>query len=137
MDKLKILIAEDDKLAQIIYEDGLPDDSYEKRFANNGEEAIEMYKSWKPDILVLDLIMPIKSGYAVLKEIRQMEAPDKATAIIIASSMADKEDILDCAKLGIQGYITKPIDPSKINDKISDYYQKFCTAQNNTAEPNG
>lgn len=130
MDKLKILIAEDNKITQVIYKDGLPDDSYEKRFANNGAEAIEMYKSWEPDILVLDLIMPVKSGYAVLKEIRQMEAPApvKTAAIIIASSMTDKEDILDCAKLGIQGYITKPIDPSKISNKILNYYQKFCSS---------
>lgn len=128
MDKLKILIAEDNKITQVIYKDGLPDDSYEKRFANNGAEAIEMYKSWEPDILVLDLIMPVKSGYAVLKEIRQMEAPVKTAAIIIASSMTDKEDILDCAKLGIQGYITKPIDPSKISNKILNYYQKFCSS---------
>lgn len=136
MDKIKTLIAEDNKLTQEQYNDGLPDDSYEKRFANNGNEALEIYKSWNPDLIVLDLMMPVKSGYATLKEIRKIDKKlNKMTAVIVVSVLSGKEDIIDCAKLDIQGYIIKPFKISKINNVISIYYQKFKSSQNRAAEP--
>ena len=131
MDKLKILIAEDSKLARELYKMSLSDETYEKQFAENGEEVLEMHKLFKPDIMILDLMMPVKSGYAALKDIRGSEKSlEKKTAIIIVTGMKDKEDIIDCAKLGIQGYIIKPINREKLGNTILDYYNKFLESQN-------
>lgn len=70
MAKLKILVAEDKRIDQELISKGLPDDRYEKRIAVDGEETVRIYESWQPDILLLDLMMPIKSGYSVLQDIR-------------------------------------------------------------------
>ncbi len=69
-DKLKILITEDDKLYQKIYDKALLEDVFEKHFVNNGKDAIELYKTWKPNIVILDIGLPDIAGYLVLKEIR-------------------------------------------------------------------
>lgn len=130
MDKLKILIAEDDKVCQEFYKEGLPDDSYEKRFVSNGRETVEIYQAWNPDIIVLDLMMPIKSGYTALKEIRQMDKKlNKTTVIIVVSNLSDESDITDCVKLGIQGYIVKPFKANQIKHKILRYYKKFHSSK--------
>ncbi len=134
MDRLKVLIAEDNKTCQAFYKEGLPDDSFDKKFADNGEEAVEIYESWEPDVIALDLEMPVKSGYAALKEIRKMEKGlERSTAIIIVSSISSREDIRDCAKLGIQGYVIKPFKTEEIAGIISEYYQKFRSSKDNPA----
>ncbi len=125
--KLKILIAEDDKSTQMLYNKGLSDEWYEKHIVGNGKDAVEIYKSWKPDIIVLDIMMPVMSGYETLKKIREMEkhTKDKSTTIIMATAMSSKGDILDCARVGIQGYIIKPFKHAEIGSRILSYYQKI------------
>ena len=67
MDKLKILIAEDDKTTQRLYDSFLVDDIFEKNYAKSGQEALEFYSSWQPDIILLDLMLPTLSGYSLLR----------------------------------------------------------------------
>ncbi len=137
MDKLKILIAEDDRVIQMFYKEGLKEDVFVKIIVDNGEEALRVYANWKPDIVLLDIKMPIKSGYEVLKEIRKresfisesMKARAKKTAVIMATGMTKKNDILDCTKLGIQGYIIKPFEVEEIANIILNYYNKFQSSQ--------
>ncbi|MBN2125638.1 MAG: response regulator [Deltaproteobacteria bacterium] len=123
MDKLTILIAEDDRRMQMVYDTGLPSAVFEKHFAENGEEALEIYNSLHPDIIVLDILMPVMSGYDTLRTIRE-ELEDTSTAIIMATSKAGKEDVMACIKHGIQGYILKPFKWTEIADRILGYYRK-------------
>ena len=122
-ERLKILIAEDDLSAQLLYDKGLSDEVFEKRFARDGEKALEEYRSWKPDIMLLDIMMPVMSGYLLLKEIREKHKDD-STVIIMASSLSGEEDVRDCIKLGIQGYIVKPFKHKELTDKILQYYSQ-------------
>ena len=121
--KINILIAEDDKKMQMVYDMGLPSTIFEKRFANNGEEALETYGSWNPDIIVLDIMMPVMSGYEALKTIRR-EHKDTSTVIIMATAKAEKGDVMDCMKHGIEGYIVKPFKWTEVADKILQCYRK-------------
>lgn len=123
MDKLKILIAEDDKTTQRLYDSFLADDIFEKSIAGSGEEALELYSSWQPDVILLDLMLPSLSGYSLLKKIRE-EKQDKLTSIIISSSLSSKEDVIGCAKLGIQGYLAKPVQWKEIGFKVLEFYGK-------------
>lgn len=123
MDKLKILIAEDDVSTQALYNKGLTDDVFEKRFASNGTEALELYESWSPDIIILDIYMPNMTGYSILKKIRN-DFEDNKTTIIMATSAQQNEDIKGCMNLGIQGYIIKPFKFKKIGTEILKCYQK-------------
>ncbi len=133
MDKLKLLIAEDDSSTTKLYTEGLSTETFLLRTVNNGEEAWDIYNSWKPDILILDILMPFMTGYQALKKIRTVEVKakkiedkdeKKRTVVIIATSLKDKSDIMDCVKLGINGYIVKPFEFKKINDIILDYYHQ-------------
>lgn len=117
MGDLKLLIVEDSPFNRKLYDVALSGSVFEKQFAENGYEAIRIYKEWRPHIVLLDLMIPIMSGHAVLKEIRQNRS-DTSTTIIIASASAEREDIMNCARYGVQGYLIKPINPKEINQKI-------------------
>ena len=123
-EKLKLLVVEDNRVEMKQYENRLSGRIFEKAYARDGEMAVTMYREFKPDILMMDLMLPCKSGYNVLKEIR---AEDASTAVIIVSSLDSKDDILACAKLGIEGYLLKPVNFSGLNVKILDCYGKKST----------
>ncbi len=78
--------------------------------------------------------MPLMTGYQLLKKIRDTEplakksdgkCNQKRTVVIMATALNTKEDIVDCLKLGINGYIVKPIKHKEVNDKILEYYRKI------------
>ncbi len=122
MNKVKILVVEDQHIIRKIYEHVLLEDVFDRRFAGDGEEALRLYKSWGPEIILLDVMLPIMNGFAVLKEIRE-KIGDKSTTIIMQTSMSNKEDIVHCLALGIQGYVVKPFDQRDIVAKILSYYK--------------
>ncbi len=119
MDKAKILIAEDSRSMQMFYNTQLPDDRFDKRIAANGKEAINAYTLWKPDLIMLDINMPVMDGLNTLKAIRE-EMKDRSTPVIMVTSQSDKEKVLSCAKLGVQGYIAKPFKGQELLDKIAN-----------------
>jgi len=122
-EKIKTLIAEDDKSISLIYEIGLNEEVFEKRFLTNGDDVLEVYKEWEPDILILDIMLPGTSGYAILKAIRE-EIPDSHAAIIMATSLSDRTAVMDCLEQGIQGYMVKPFTHKEISQRILGYYKK-------------
>ena len=123
MREIKILLVDDDKNIQDLYDKGLGSDIFTKRFAGNGQEALEIYDAWHPDVIVLDIMMPVMAGYLVLREIRG-KRDDKSTAIIMATASTDSQDIRDCITLGIQGYIIKPFKLKEIGDTLLRYIQQ-------------
>jgi len=118
MAKTKLLIADDSKSMHLFYDASLPDDLFEKRFAANGLEAITVYKSWKPDMILLDFNMPQLDGYHTLEKIRQ-ELDDRSTPVIMVTSQSEKDKVLACAKIGIKGYLVKPFKAEDLLKKIS------------------
>lgn len=122
-EKTKILIAEDEIVAQQLFKIGFRDPCFEIKIVPDGEEAMIVYNAWKPDIILLDILMPLKNGYQTLREIRSV-LHDNATSVIMVSSVSEKEDILACAKLGIQGYVLKPINSKKIADTVLKYHRQ-------------
>lgn len=128
--KLKILLVDDSKVVMQIYKEAFSDDLYEKKFAMNGQDALNFYKTWKPDIILLDIVLPVTTGYSALKEIRRIEKDTGArTAIVMVTSLGDKSDISDCARLGIQGYIVKPFQASELAKKIEQYYAAYVNGK--------
>ncbi len=123
MSKLKILIIEDSLVFQEFIKEILIDDIFEKRFSGDGKDGLEVYRLWKPDIILLDMVLPVMSGYSVLQEIRQ-SFKDQSTTVIIQTTLSDKDDVMECVKLGVQGYIIKPPNPDETADKILKYYEK-------------
>ena len=123
-DKIKTLIIEDSKPIQVIYNAGLSDSVFEKRFEKDGNEALETYQTWQPDIMVLDIMIPGMSGYSLLKEIRE-EKKDATTTVIVASSLSERDTVVGILKLGVQGYLVKPFTHKEIAHKILECYKKI------------
>lgn len=122
MDKLKILLVDDDINILTLYDNAFTGDMFEKSIAMNGEEALELYQSWKPDIILLDIMIPKLSGCEVLKEIRHTFSDD-TTTIVMATGYTEKEVIQDCMKWNINGYIVKPFKYKEIAPRILQFHR--------------
>ena len=115
----KILIIEDDKFLRELMVRKLVNDGYEAIEATNGEEGVRTAKAEKPDLILLDLILPGIDGFESLTRIRK----DQETAnipVIILSNLGQKEDIEKGLKLGATDYLIKAhFAPREIAEKIA------------------
>ncbi|MBF0117370.1 MAG: response regulator transcription factor [Desulfobacterales bacterium] len=121
--KLRILIADDEihirmmlKMAMISMGTEVVGE------AKNGAEAIELFKKAKPDIMLLDVNMPIKTGDEVLKAIKS-EFPD--ACIIMMTSVADSETVENCINLGAATYILKDTPLNEMKQMIKEAWDEF------------
>lgn len=102
----KVLIIEDDKFLSKIYATKLKKEGIEAEFALNGEEGMKMMKENKPELILLDLIMPKMDGFAVLEEVKK-DAKLKKIPILVLSNLGQEEDIQKAKKLGVKDFIVK------------------------------
>jgi len=84
--------------------------------ACDGQEALELYKQYKPSILLLDICMPQKDGLEVLKIIRET---DLATPVIIMTAHTEKEYLMNAVELYITKYLVKPFDKNALVDALN------------------
>jgi len=120
---MNILLADDERHIRVLIKRILKKLDVEIVWeAKNGDEAIELYKEYQPDLTLLDINMPNKTGIEVLEEIKQF---DPNALIIILTSLANMEDIQKCAALGAAGYIRKDLDEDEIIKTIKDSYNKW------------
>ncbi len=102
----KILVAEDDKFLSHAYQVKLSKDGFEVKIAADGQEIFEMLKTFTPDLILLDLIMPVKDGFSVLADLKADPALAKIP-VLIASNLGQKEDIDRGMSLGATDYVIK------------------------------
>lgn len=102
----KILIIEDDKNILNMYFNTLKIFFSEVYSANDGKSGFELYEDQRPDIILLDLILPDTSGFNIIEQIR---AKDAKTPIVVLSGMSDANTLLKAANSHIDGYLIKPI----------------------------
>lgn len=101
-----ILIIEDDQTYATVYNLKLAKEGFRVEFASNGEEALRILEKGKPDLIILDLILPIMDGFEVLKRIRSN--PDwKDIKVIVLSVLGQEEDKKRVQELGIVDYFVK------------------------------
>ena len=84
--------------------------------AENGQEAVQLYRNASPDLVILDIAMPLMDG---LEATRAILALDPAAKILMCTSFSGKQYVLEAVKLGAKGYVNKPFDLNKIRDKIA------------------
>ena len=90
--------------------------------AANGQEAVEKYKTVKPDLILLDLIMPKHDGFFALQNILEF---DPNAIIVIISGIATYDNVIKAIKLGAKHFITKPFTPDEFYSKIYQVLKKF------------
>lgn len=119
----KILLIEDEPDLVDIFSAALTKDGFAVEILNNGLDIVKHLKNIKPDLVLLDLVMPKKDGYQVLKEIKCDEAV-KNTLVYVFSNLTQKDEIAKAKKLGAKGFLVKSdYTPSKLAEKIN---QVFC-----------
>lgn len=116
MRTLKFLICDDSKLIRMKLTETLKklensEVSIEVHEASDGEMAVSKYKEVKPDVVFLDITMPVKSGLEALEEIVSF---DKNAKVIMASSVGTKEHLKKAIDLGATDFIQKPLEEDKI-----------------------
>jgi PleD family two-component response regulator len=102
----KILVVEDDKFLTNAYKVKLAKAGFELYLASNGDEALAQIASCRPDVVLLDLIMPLRDGFSVLEMMKKNVTMSKIPGII-ASNLGQKSDIDRGLKLGAVDYIVK------------------------------
>lgn len=106
MIKPKILIAEDDKFLSMAYKFQLEKAGYEILSALDGDEALDMVRKDKPALILLDIVMPKKSGFTVLKELKSDPELSKIPVIVLTNLVHD-EDKQTALSLGAVNYVNK------------------------------
>ena len=112
LETIKILICDDSILARKKLKDFLTSiGSTQILDVADGQMAVDTYKAEKPDIVFLDIVMPVKDGITAVKEII---AFDPAAHIIMTSSVGTQENLKEALKAGAKDFIQKPLDNSQI-----------------------
>lgn len=120
----KILIVDDEPDIVEFISYNLKGKGYHISTARDGVEAIRKAKEFRPDLILLDVMMPKKDGIETLKELRQL--PDfEQTAIIFLTALSDEKSEIEGLKLGADDYIAKPIKPELLSTRISAALRRF------------
>jgi DNA-binding response OmpR family regulator len=117
MDEKKVLLVEDDPFLSSLLKNRLLKENIQVTHATNGQEALDILKNYKPDLILLDLILPKKSGFEVMEGIRQDPQLQNAPIIII-SNLGQPEDIQKGQELGALEYFIKA--KTSIDDLVSN-----------------
>ena len=121
--KYKILLAEDDQFLCKALKDKLKRDNFSVNLVSNGNEVLPAVKKDKPDLILLDIMMPGKNGFEVIQEVRS-EEDFKNLPIIIISNLGQENDIKKGIELGAVGYIVKSdLSISEVAKKAREYLE--------------
>jgi two-component system, OmpR family, alkaline phosphatase synthesis response regulator PhoP len=114
----KILVVDDEPNIVQTLQDRLEMNDYSVVTAANGRDGLEKALSEKPDIILLDVIMPVMNGHEMLEQLRKSDE-GKNIAVIMLTARSQNHDIARASACGIEDYIVKPFDLSELLEKIA------------------
>ena len=109
--RLKLLMAEDNRTNQVVVSRMLRTENVEITIAANGQEAVDLYRQVQPDLVLMDMMMPVKDGLEATEEIRRHEANNhlKRVPIVALTANALKSHETACLEVGMDDFLSKPI----------------------------
>ena len=119
--KQKILIVDDDNNIAELIALYLTKECFETKIVNDGEEALKEFASFRPDLIILDLMLPGVDGFEICRQIRSQ----KNTPIIMVSAKKDDIDKIRGLGLGADDYITKPFSPSELVARVKAHMARY------------
>ncbi len=123
--KTKILLAEDDENLGSLLREYLNAKGFETNLFANGELAFRDFVKSQYDICILDIMMPVKDGYTLAKEIRQI---DEEIPLIFLTAKSMKEDVIEGFSIGADDYITKPFSMEELLFRIEAILKRTSSA---------
>ncbi|MBQ8199042.1 MAG: response regulator [Lachnospiraceae bacterium] len=113
----KILIVDDSRTSRKMLRTILESNGHEVvDEAVNGQDGVQKFQSLKPDVVTLDITMPVVDGVEALKMIKALDANSK---VIMVTAAGQKNKMIDCIKAGANEFLTKPFDQQEIIDVIA------------------
>lgn len=126
-EKIKILLAEDDLQLIDMYRRKFEIEGFDVQFGEDGQQAIDILEKWKPDIALLDIMMPKVNGLDVLKHIKGKEGYEDVITVML-TNLGNESTAEEIYKLGATEYIVKAdMTPLEVCDKVKElveFYKK-------------
>lgn len=113
MSKKALVVEDDGNIAELLrlY---LERDGFEVQYAADGGEGVAMFRAYRPDIVLLDIMLPVMDGWGVLREIRK----DSATPVIMLTAKSETPDKVSGLEMGADDYVTKPFEVKELLARI-------------------
>ena len=119
--KNRVLIVEDDKMIGSMYKTKLESEGFEIFLADNGEAGLELAKQEKPDIIMLDIILPLLDGFSVLEELKK-DASTKNIPVVMLTNLSTDEDKEKGKEMGAADYLVKAnLTPTQVGLEIKKH----------------
>lgn len=125
----KVLVADDETDILEIIEYNLVKEGYEVIKANNGNEALLLAKEHIPDLFILDLMMPFKTGIEVCQQLRN-QTPFKSTPIILLTALNDETTHIKSLEIGADDFITKPVSTKVLITRVNTLFRRTIKEEN-------
>lgn len=126
MNKIKVLLVEDEATLAMIIKDTLDGKEFEIILAADGEEGIARYKETKPDVIVSDIMMPKMDGFTMVREIRKH---DCTIPVLFLSARSSANDVVEGFELGGNDYLKKPFGIAELIVRIKALLHKITVKQ--------
>jgi two-component system chemotaxis response regulator CheY len=107
----KILLVDDAAFMRMRCAKLLTENGYEVGEAENGQEAIHKYQSYRPDMVLMDITMPVMDGITATREIKALDANAK---VVMVSALGQQTMVIEAIKAGAKDFVVKPFEPDKI-----------------------
>ncbi|MBQ1738008.1 MAG: response regulator transcription factor [Muribaculaceae bacterium] len=122
--KIHILLAEDERTLAMIIKDTLDGQGFNVTVADDGEQALTLYRANKPDVLVADVMMPRMDGYELVRRIRKS---DRQTPVIFLTARSAVGDVVHGFEMGANDYLKKPFGMQELIVRIKALLGRACT----------
>lgn len=116
--KKRILLIDDVNLIHYLVQNLLPSDLYEVFSAKTGEEGLRKSREMRPDLMIVDLMLPGMDGFEVCRQTKN-EPATRDTKIIVLSAKNKKEDVVKCFEMGADDYMVKPFSAAQLHGRIN------------------
>lgn len=121
---MKILLAEDEQQLSRVLETAMTHEGYQVDIAFDGQEAVDLAKENAYDLMILDIMMPVKTGIEALKEIRQT---GNTTHVIMLTAMSEVDDKVTGLDAGADDYLTKPFSLKELLARLRSMSRRVAT----------
>jgi len=129
---MKILIVDDDKSNRLILSSYLKKNDYTVVEAESGLEAIELFQTDEPELVLIDVNMPLMDGLEATRQIKSM-ITDKFIPIIFLTAITDEKALSQCVEAGADDFLTKPYNKTLLKAKI-DALKRVCHLYNTVSK---